>query len=126
MDPYRLKSLVFYAVAALLGAAGMALLGINAVLAVGVTVAIAAVADRFINREAEPDERMRSFAVYLVGAVAGLLLILVFGTRLGSLSFITPVVGFGVAALFDYFVPPAGYQPKDPHRYGESPPVTVR
>jgi hypothetical protein len=126
MDPYRLKSLVFYAVAALLGAALMGLMSFNAVLAVGVTVAIAAVADRFINHEAEPDERMRSFVVYLVGAVAGLLLVLMFGTRLGSLTFITPVVGFGVAALFEYFVPPAGYQPKDPHRYGESPPVTVR
>jgi hypothetical protein len=126
MDPYRLKSLVFYAVAALLGTAVMGLMGVNAVLAVGVPVALAAAADRFLNREAEPDERMRSFVVYLVGAVAGLLLILVFGMRLGSLSFITPVVGFGAAALFEYFVPPAGYQPKDPHRYGESPPVTVR
>lgn len=126
MDPYRLKSLMFYAVAALLGAAVMGWLGVTAVLAVGVPFALAAVADRFINREAEPDERMRSFVVYLVGAVAGLLLVLMFGTRLGALTFIAPIVGLGAAALFDYFVPPAGYQPKDPHRYGESPPVTVR
>ena len=104
----------------------MGLMGVNAVLAVGVPVAIAAVADRFINREAEPDERMRSLMVYLVGAVAFRLLILTFGTRLGSLTSIVPILGFGAAALFDYFVPPAGDQPKDPHRYGESPPVTVR
>lgn len=33
---------------------------------------------------------------------------------------------YGLAALFDYVVPPAGYQPRDPHRYGASPPVTIR
>jgi hypothetical protein len=29
-------------------------------------------------------------------------------------------------AVVDYLMPVAGYQPRDPHRYGESPPVTVR
>jgi fatty acid desaturase len=87
---------------------------------------VAATADRFINREAEPDERLRSFVIYLVGAVAGLLMVLMFGTRLGSWTFVAPLMGFGVAALFDYFVPPAGYQPRNPHRYGASPPVTAR
>ena len=76
--------------------------------------------------EAEPDERMRSFVIYLIGSIAGLLVILMFGSRLGSWTFVAPVVGFAAAALFDYFVPPAGYQPRDPHRYGASPPVTVR
>ena len=76
--------------------------------------------------QAEPDERMRSFMVYAVGAVAGLLMLLMFGGSLGVWAFVAPLVGFGVAGLFDYFVPPAGYQPRDPHRYGESPPVTIR
>jgi hypothetical protein len=69
---------------------------------------------------------MRSFVIYTIGAAVGLVLILMFGGRLGSWISITPVVGFALAALFDYFVPPTGYQPRDPHRYGESPPVTVR
>jgi len=104
----------------------MLMMTIAAILAVAAPFAVAAAAERFINREAEPDERLRSFVIYLVGAVAGLLVVLMFGTRLGSWTFVAPVVGFGLAALFDYFVPPAGYQPRDPHRYGASPPVTVR
>jgi hypothetical protein len=118
--------MLYYGGAALIGAALMAIMSITAVLAVAIPFAVAAVADRFLNGEAEPDERMRSFMIYLVGGLAGLLMILMFGSRLGSLAFVAPLVGFGGAALFDYFVPPAGYQPRDPHRYGESPPVTVR
>ena len=64
--------------------------------------------------------------IYTLGAVVGLVLILMFGSRLGSWAFATPIIGFGLAALFDYFVPPVGYQPRHPHRYGESPAVTVR
>jgi hypothetical protein len=119
-------SMIYYGVAALIGAAVMGAFGFTAVLAVGVPFAIAAAADRFLNHAAEPDERMRSFVVYLLGGIAGLLVILMFGSSLGALSFIGPIVGFAVAAAFDYFVPPSGYKPKDPHRYGESPPVTVR
>jgi hypothetical protein len=118
--------MLYYGAAALVGAAAMLMMTIAAILAVAAPFVVAATADRFINREAEPDERLRSFVIYLVGAVAGLLMVLMFGTRLGSWTFVAPVVGFGVAALFDYFVPPAGYQPRDPHRYGASPPVTVR
>jgi hypothetical protein len=108
------------------GAALTFLLGINPLLAVEVPFAVAAAADRFINRESEPDERLRSFLIYLIGGIAGLLFILMFGSRLGSWTFVAPLMGFGVAALFDYLVPPAGYQPSDPHRYGESPSVTAR
>ena len=97
-----------------------------AVLALGITIAVAAAADRFINREAEPDERMRSFMVYAAGGVVSLLIILMFGGRLGSATFLVPILGFASAALFDYFVPPAKYQASDRHRYGESPPVTIR
>ena len=126
MPKHRLYSMLYYGAAALVGAGLMFLMGINPLLAVAAPFAAAAAADRFINREAEPDERLHSFVIYLVGAVAGLLIVLMFGTRLGSWTFVAPIVGFGVAALFDYFVPPAGYQPRDPHRYGASPPVTVR
>lgn len=118
--------MLLYGAAALVGAALMAIMSITAILAVALPFAVAAVADRFLNGEAEPDERMRSFMIYTIGGVAGLLVILMFGSRLGSLTFIAPLIGFGAAALFDYFVPPAGYQPRDPHRYGDSPPVTVR
>ena len=126
MPKYRLNSMLYYGAAALVSTVTLMLTTIPAVLVVGLTVALAAAADRFIGRDADPDERMRSFAVYTVGAVAGLLLLLIFGSRLGSVASITPIVGFGLAALFDYFVPPAGYRPSDPHRYGESPPVTAR
>jgi hypothetical protein len=126
MSKHRLYSMIYYGAAALVGAALMFLMGITPLLAVAAPLVVAAVADRFINREAEPDERMRSFVIYLIGGIAGLLVILMFGSRLGSWTFVAPVVGFGAAALFDYFVPPAGYQPRDPHRYGASPPVTVR
>jgi len=126
MDSYRRFSAIAYGAAALVSAATLLLTSFAAVLIVPLTLAIAAVADRFINRDAEPDERMRSFVVYLVGGVAGLLIILMFGSWLGSATFLAPLIGFGLAVLFDYFVPPAKYQPRDPHRYGESPPVTVR
>ena len=119
-------SMLFYGAAALVGATLMAIWSITAVLAVALPVVVAAVADRFTNGAAEPDERMRSFVVYASGAVGGLLLILMFGSWLGSWAFVAPLVGFGVAGLFEYLVPPAGYQPRDPHRYGESPPVTIR
>jgi hypothetical protein len=126
MSKHRLYSMLYYGAAALVGAALMFLMGINPLLAVAAPFAVAVAADRFINREAEPDERMRSFVIYLIGGIAGLLLLLMFGSRLGSWTFVAPLIGFGVAALFDYFVPPAGYQPRDPHRYGASPPVTAR
>ena len=126
MSKYRLVSMLHYGAAALAAAATLMLTTYAAVLVVALTWGIAAVVDRFVNSDAEPDERMRSFVIYTVGAVVGLVLILMFGSRLGSWTFVTPVMGFGLAALFDYFVPPAGYQPRDPHRYGESPPVTVR
>jgi formate/nitrite transporter FocA (FNT family) len=118
--------MLYYGAAAVVATVTLMATTFPAVLVVGVTVAVAAVADRFINRDAEPDERLRSFVVYAIGAALGLVLILMFGSRLGTWSTIMPIVGFALAALFDYFVPPAGYQPRDPHRYGESPPVTVR
>ena len=126
MSKYRLVSMLHYGAAALATAAVLMLKSYAAVLAVALTWGISAVADRFVNSDAEPDERMRSFVIYTIGAAVGLVLILMFGGRLGSWISITPVVGFALAALFDYFVPPAGYQPRDPHRYGESPPVTIR
>lgn len=126
MPKYRLTSMLYYGAAALVAVVTLMLTTFPAVLVVALTVAVAAAADRFISRDADPDERMRSFVIYTLGAVVGLVLILLFGSRLGSWTSITPVVGFGLAALFDYFVPPAGYQPRDPHRYGDSPPVTVR
>jgi hypothetical protein len=126
MQKYRRTSMLYYGAAALVSTVTLMLTTFPAVLVVALTVAVVATADRFINRDAEPDERMRSFVIYTLGAVVGLVLILMFGSRLGSWTSITPIVGFGLAALFDYFVPPAGYRPSDPHRYGESPPVTVR
>jgi peptidoglycan/LPS O-acetylase OafA/YrhL len=126
MSSYRFFSMLYYGAAALVGAALMLVMSLTAVLAVALPFAIAAAADRFINRDAEPDERMRSFVIYLLGAVVGLLVVLMFGSRLGWWTFVSPLVGFAVLALVDYFVPPATYQPRDPHRYGESPPVTAR
>jgi ammonia channel protein AmtB len=126
MDSYRRFSALAYGAAALISAAMLLLTSFASVLIVGLTIAVAAAADRFLNREAEPDERMRSFAVYVVGGIIGLGIMLMFGSWLGSATFLAPPIGFGVAALFDYFVPPAKYQPKDPHRYGESPAVTER
>jgi len=126
MEKHRLASMLYYGAAALVATATLLLTTLPAVLVVALAVAVAAAADRFIGRDADPDERMRSFVIYTVGAVVGLVLILMFGSRLESWTFVTPVLGFGLAALFDYFVPPAGYRPSDPHRYGESPPVTVR
>ena len=126
MAKYGLISMLYYGAAALVAAATLMLTTFPALLVVALTVAVAAAADRFVGRDADPDERMRSFAIYTLGAVVGLVLILMFGSRLGAWTVAAPVIGFGLAALFDYFVPPAGYQPSDPHRYGESPPVTVR
>jgi len=126
MDRYRLFSMLFYGAAALVGAASMGIWSMTAVLAVGLPLVVAAAADRFVNGAAEPDDRMRSFMIYAVGAAVGLLMLLMFSSALGLWTFMTPLVGFAVAGLFDYFVPPAGYQPRDPHRYGESPPVSSR
>ena len=126
MAKYRLTSMFYYGAAALLATVTLLVTTFPAVLVVSLAVAMAAAADRFIGRDADPDERMRSFVIYTLGAVVGLILILMFGSRLGSWTFVAPVVGFGLAALFDYFVPPTEYQPSDPHRYGESPSVTVR
>jgi len=126
MAKHRLYSMLCYGAAALVAAVLLAMTTVAGVWLVLLTFAAAAAADRFINREAEPDERLRSFAIYLFGAAGGWLLILVLGSWLGSLTFIAPLLGFGLAAAFDYFVPPAGYQPRDPHRYGASPPVTAR
>jgi hypothetical protein len=126
MSKYRLFSMLYYGAAALVAAATLLLTTFASVLVVALTVAVAAAADRFINRDAEPDERMRSFVLYTLGAVVGLLVILMFGSQLGRWTFAVPLVGFGALALVDYFNPPAPYQPRDPHRYGESPPVTVR
>jgi uncharacterized membrane protein YgaE (UPF0421/DUF939 family) len=126
MDSYRRFSALAYGAAALVSAAALLLTSFSSILIVGLTIAVAAAVDRFVNREAEPDERMRSFAVYVVGGIVGLMIILMFGSRLGSATFLAPLIGFGLAALFEYFVPPAKYQPRDPHRYGESPPVTAR
>jgi hypothetical protein len=126
MSKFRFFSMLSYGAAALAGSALMLMFGITAVLAVALPFAVAAAADRFVNREAEPDERMRSFVIYAIGGVVGLLLMLMFGSRLGWWIWLTPLVGFTVLALVDYFIPPAGYEPRDPHRYGESPPVTVR
>jgi hypothetical protein len=55
--------MLFYGVAALAAAALMAIWSIAAVLAVGLPLVFAAAADRFINGQAEPDERMRSFVI---------------------------------------------------------------
>jgi hypothetical protein len=126
MSTYRLFSMLYYGAAAVLGTTAMLLPSVPALFAVVGPVAAAAAADRFINRNAEPDDRMRSFTMYALGALAGLLAILFFGGRLGVLTFAVPVVAFGVFALIDFLMPPAGYQPRDPHRYGESPPVTQR
>lgn len=126
MAKHRLYSMLFYGAAALVAAVLLATTTVAAAWLVLLPFAAAAAADRFINREAEPDERMRSFGIYLVGAAAGWLLVFMFGARLGSLTFVAPLLGFGVAAVVDYLMPPAPYQPSDPHRYGASPPVTTR
>ena len=126
MSRYRLMSLLYYGAAALAGSALLALTSIATIVSVALPVGVAAAIDRFANRNAEPDDRLRSFMMYALGAMIGLLAVLFFGSRLGWLAFAAPLVGFGVFALVDYLVPPAGYQPRDPQRYGESPPVTVR
>ncbi len=126
MSSYRLFSMLSYGAAALAGAALLALTTIAGALAVAVPFALAAGADRFINRNAEPDDRMRSLVIYGLGAVAGLLALAIFGGRLGWLAAAAPLVGFGLAALVDYARPPATYAPADRHRYGASPPVTER
>ena len=127
MAKHRLYSMLYYGAAALVAAVLMTMVTtIAAAWLMIVPFVVAAVADRFINREAEPDERLRSFVIYLLGGAAGLLLYLVFGTWLGSAAFVAPLLGFGVAAVVDYLMPPAPYQPRDPHRYGASPPVTTR
>jgi hypothetical protein len=126
MSQYRLFSMLAYGAAALIGVVILSSTTVAAALAVALPFALAAGADRFLNRHAEPDDRMRSFIIYGLGAVAGLLVLLIFGGRLGWWASAAPLVGFGVFALVDYLRPPAKYEPRDPHRYGESPPVTVR
>jgi hypothetical protein len=126
MAIHRLYSMLFYGAAALVASVTLVLMGYNPVLVVAMTFAAAALADRFVNSDAEPDERMRSFVIYAIGAIGGLLIILFFGSQLGSATWIAPVIGFAVLAVIDYLKPPAAYKPRDPHRYGESPPVTVR
>ena len=125
MSKYRLVSMLHYGAAALAAAATLALTTYAAVVVVAVTWGIAAVADRFVNSDEEPDERRRSFVIYTIGAVVGLFLILTFSGLLGWWTFLAPVIGFSLLALFDYFVPPARYQPRDPRRYGESPRMTA-
>lgn len=126
MAQHRLISLIFYGAAALVGALLLLLTSYPALLVVGVSFVLAVAADRFINHAAEPDERMRSFVIYAVGMVLGLVVYWTLGARLGGLAFVTPLVGYGIAAIADYLKPPEAYAPRDPHRYGESPPVTVR
>ena len=69
---------------------------------------------------------MRSFVIYVLGGIAGLMIISMFGSQPGAGTGVAPFLGFGLATLLEYFVPPAKYQPRDPHRHGESPPVTAR
>jgi hypothetical protein len=126
MSSYRLFSMLSYGAAALVGVAILSLTTIAAPLAVGLPFALAVGADRFINRNAEPDDRMRSFIIYALGAVAGLLVLAIFGGRLGWWASAAPLVGFGLLALVDYVRPPAKYEPLDPTRYGASPAVTAR
>jgi hypothetical protein len=126
MSNYRLFSMLYYGAAALIGTILLSLTTIAAALAVALPFALAAGADYFINRRAEPDERLRSFVIYGLGAVVGLLLLVIFGGRLGWWAFAAPVIGFGVSALVDYLRPPAKYEPPDARRYGASPPVTAR
>jgi hypothetical protein len=126
MSSYRFFSMLCYGAAALVGAAVLALTTIAAALAVALPFAVAAGADRLINRNAEPDDRLRSFVIYGLGAVVGLLVLAIFGGRLGWWAFAAPLIGFGLFALVDYVRPPAKYEPLDPTRYGASPPVTAR
>lgn len=126
MSNYRSFSMLYYGAAALLGTILLSLTTIAAVLAVALPFALATGADYFINRRAEPDERLRSFGIYGLGAVVGLLVLVIFGGRLGWWAFAAPVIGFGVSALVDHLRPPAKYEPPDARRYGASPPVTAR
>ena len=127
MQKYRMISLLTYGVAALGGAVLMAATGFAAILAVGLPFALAAVADRFVNCNAEPDERLRSFVIYALGAVAGLIMVLTLGGQLGGWVWISPIAAFIAFAIIDYLKPPEAYTPNNKHRYGnDSPPLTVR
>jgi len=53
----------------------MAMMSIAAIIAVALPFAVAAAADRFVNHQAEPDERLRSFVIYMVGGIVGLLVV---------------------------------------------------
>src|SRR5581483_8541406 len=101
MSKYRLFSMLLYGAAALVGAVVVLLTGLSAVFAVGVPVVLAAATDRFINRNAEPDDRMRSFVIYALGGATGMIVMLVAATRLGGWAFVVPLVAFGVSALVD-------------------------
>jgi hypothetical protein len=63
---YRLTSMIYYGVAALVAAATLMLTTFSAVLVVALTVAVAAAADWFLSRDADPDARMRSFVIYTI------------------------------------------------------------
>jgi hypothetical protein len=56
MSQYRVFSMLAYGAAALVGAALLSSTTIPGAVAVGLPFALAAVADRFVNRNAEPDE----------------------------------------------------------------------
>ena len=125
MSKYRLVSMLHYGAAALAAAATLMLTTYAAIVVVVVTWGMAAVADRFVNSDEEPDARRRSFVIYTVGALIGLFLILMFSSLLGWWTFVAPVIGFVLVALFDYVVPPARRHPHDPRRYGALPPLTA-
>ena len=72
MKKYRLTSMPYYGAAALVATATLMLTTLPAVLVVALAVAVAAAAGRFIGCDADPDERMRSFVIFTLGAVVGL------------------------------------------------------
>lgn len=127
MQKYRMISMLTYGAAALGGTVLMALTGMAAIVAVGLPLILAVVAERFVNRNAEPDERLRSFVIYTLGAIVGLIMVMALGTMLDSWKVTLPMVGFVVAAAVDYLKPPEEYTPTNKHRYGnDAPPATVR
>ncbi len=114
-----------YGAAAVGGAILMATMGFAAILAVGLPFVAAVLSERFVNRDAEPDERLRSFVIYTLGMIVGVIAVLVLSTQLGAWRWIVPIAVFALAALIDYLKPPEEYTPIRRHQYGESPPVTT-
>src|SRR4249920_936006 len=106
MSKYRVFSMLCYGVATLVGTAVLLMTTFAAAVVVALPFAMAAAVDRFINYTAEPDDRLRSFSIYALGAIAGLLVILIYRDQIGGWASAGPLVGFGLAALFDYFVAP--------------------